>query len=39
METMKQGVVLMGEEDGQILFVNSAANDLIKQAIASRPET
>ena len=39
METMKQGVVLMGEEDGQILFFNSAANDLIKQAIASRPET
>ena len=39
METMKQGVVLMGEEDGQILFVNSAANNLIKQAIATRPET
>jgi len=33
METMKQGVVLLGESDN-ILFMNSAVTTLIKMAIA-----
>ena len=39
METMKQGVVIMDDADGTLLYMNQSSNELIRKAIAQRQET